>query len=157
MAKKCIVCTHPQREAIEKALIAGVSLGNVKVQFEGLNKSSLCRHMQHLPKSLIKAAEAKEISRADNLIEEIERLRGEAIRISHKAEEQGDLRTALMGVRELTRIVELMARLRGEIEQQTINIHVNPEWLELRATIINVLEPYPEARIKLAEVLEHAS
>ena len=78
------------------------------------------------------------------------------MRIATKAEEMGDLRTALAGVRELTRIVELMAKLRGEIEQKEINIYLNPEWIKLRAVIINVLEPYPDARLKLAEVLEDA-
>jgi hypothetical protein len=73
------------------------------------------------------------------------------------AEEDGDYRTALIGIRELVRIIELMAKLRGEItEQQTVNILVNPQWVCLRSTILKALEPYPEARVRLAEVLENA-
>jgi hypothetical protein len=155
MPKKCTVCTHPEREAIDVALLEAVTYREIQTRFGGLNKSSLCRHKKHVRAVLVKAEEAKDLTRADSLLEEIGRLRQKAMRIATKAEEMGDLRTALAGVRELTRIVELMAKLRGEIEQKEINI-LNPEWIKLRAVIINVLEPYPDARLKLAEVLEDA-
>ena len=47
----------------------------------------------------------------------------DAKRIAGAAEGANDLRTALAGVRELTRIVELLAKLRGELrEGTTVNV-----------------------------------
>jgi hypothetical protein len=52
---------------------------------------------------------------------------------------------------------ELLARLAGEIKSgSTVNILVNPQWIELRSIILNELEAWPEARIKLAEALSKA-
>jgi hypothetical protein len=47
----------------------------------------------------------------------------EAQRLKEKAETAGDFRTALAAVRELCRIVELVAKLRGELnERPEINV-----------------------------------
>ncbi len=55
----------------------------------------------------------------------------EAKRLKAKAEREGDLRTALAAVRELCRIVELVARLRGElgerVETKILNVNLDPE------------------------------
>ena len=50
----------------------------------------------------------------------------DARRIAAKAEKGQDLRTAIVATRELTRIVELLAKLRGEPQQpqQVINVQV---------------------------------
>jgi hypothetical protein len=49
--------------------------------------------------------------------------------------------------------VELLAKLRGEIKERSVNILIHPQWIFLRATILEALEPYPEVRVKLGEVL----
>lgn len=123
----------------------------------GIDKSALSRHKKsHIPKNLAKAMEAKKVAKATNLIDEIERLRVKAERIFKKAEEEGDYRTALAGIRELTRIVELLAKMQGELKDQSVNIVLNPQWIELRTTILSALDDFPEAKIKLVEVLKDA-
>ncbi len=49
-------------------------------------------------------------------MEQLRDLTSEAQRLKEKAETEGDFRTALAAVRELCRIVELVAKLRGEID-----------------------------------------
>jgi hypothetical protein len=50
-------------------------------------------------------------------------------------------------LREIREQVKLWAELEGRLATQPqINILVNPQWVELRTTIIKALEPYPEAR-----------
>ena len=72
-----------------------------------------------------------------------------------KAEGSGDLRTALSAVRELVRIVELLARIRGEIRgDQTVNIWLLPEWQRLESTSLDVLNPHPEIRQELSSRLK---
>jgi hypothetical protein len=56
------------------------------------------------------------IFQSGTLIEQLQNLTFEAQRLKEKAETAGDFRTALAAVRELCRIVELVAKLRGEIE-----------------------------------------
>jgi hypothetical protein len=49
-----------------------------------------------------------------------------------------------------------MAKLRGDLNCQPVNIILSPQWVELRTRIVSTLEEFPEARAKLAEVLESA-
>jgi hypothetical protein len=74
---------------------------------------------------------AAEVSRADSLIDQLERLKEDARRIKQKAEAAKDYRTALAGVRELTRLVEFAARLSGELnerpETKILNVTFDPE------------------------------
>ena len=67
----------------------------------------------------------------------------------NKAEQAEDLRTAIMAIRELARLIDLLGKLRGEIQNAptTINIQV------LAPVILNALEGYPEARLAVAERL----
>jgi hypothetical protein len=57
--------------------------------------------------------------------------RPEAQRLKQKAEGDGDYRTALAAVRELCRIVELVAKLCGQIDSRTetkiVNFNFDPE------------------------------
>jgi hypothetical protein len=67
--------------------------------------------------------------------------------ILQKAEESGDLKTALLGIREARGCLELLAKVEGQLsDRPQINILINPEWIQLRTQIINSLEPYPEAK-----------
>lgn len=51
--------------------------------------------------------------------------------------------------------IELMAKLMGKLQEgATVNVLVAPEWLNLRTVILQVLEPYPDAKIALANALE---
>ncbi|MCG0276725.1 MAG: hypothetical protein L5655_11355, partial [Thermosediminibacteraceae bacterium] len=82
-------------------------------------------------------------------------LRDRALRILEKAEQAGKLKTALDGIKEARECLELLAKLQGELAQEgTINITISPEWLEIRTIILKALEPYPEARIRLAQALK---
>ena len=60
MPRTCTVCKHPQREAIDAALLMTESLRNISVR-TGTSTTALHRHRHsHLPKKLAKAAEARE-------------------------------------------------------------------------------------------------
>ena len=91
------------------------------------------------------------MARADSLLDQLAELRGDARRIGGKAEGAGDLKTALAGVRELVRIVELTAKLVGELDERpTVNVLVAPEWLVVRSALLDVLRDYPDARTAVA-------
>ena len=154
MPRKCSICSHPDVEGINEALVVGETLRDIAGRF-GISKSSLARHKDaHLPAHLAKAQDAEEAAQADDLLSQIEDLRGQAQVIKDKAEKAGDLRTALQGIRELVRIVELLAKLRGELDERPqINVLLSPQWVEVRAVLLQALSPYPDARQAAARAL----
>lgn len=154
MARKCSVCDHENLEEINRLLVEGASLRDIAGQYS-VSKSSLHRHKEsHIPVALTQAQEAQEVAHADNLLSQVQSLQAKALAILAKAEKCGDLKTALHGIREARACLELLAKLQGELQQEgTINITLAPEWLELRAVILQTLEPFPEARIRLAQAI----
>ncbi len=50
--------------------------------------------------------------------------------------------------------LELLAELQGKLNRNPqLNLLVAPEWVRLRDTMLRALEPYPEARLAIAEAL----
>ena len=156
MARTCTVCLHPRRPEVDAALLAGEPLRTIADQF-GRSKTALLRHREHVVPALALAKQAAEVADADSLLEKVRGLEADARRIAAAAEVAADLRTALAGVRELTRIVELLARLRGELGNEgsvTVNVIQSPEWAAVRERIARALEEFPEARRAVAAALE---
>src|SRR5690606_14632570 len=115
MPRRCTVCGHEKVEEINRLLLEGVSLRDLAGQYS-ISKTALHRHKKdHLPAKLVKAQEAREIAKADSLLDQVIELRDKALSILDKAEQAGDLRTALQGVREAKGCLELLARLQGEL------------------------------------------
>ena len=154
MPRRCSVCDHPERAAIDAALVEGVSYRDIARQW-GVSKDAVSRHKaDHLPAHLAAAQEAATAASADDLLAQVETLRQKATRIGDKAEKAGDLRTALQGVRELVRIVELLARLQGELQEAPIvNILLLPEWVQVQTVLLAALAPFPDARAAAAAAL----
>ena len=146
MPRLCSVCTHADHRGINAALVAGEPLRDVARQY-GVSKDALFRHRSdHIPAHLATAREAETVA-ADDLLREVRALRGKAISLLLQAEAAGDIRTALAGIREARGCLELLAKLLGELDERpTINVLVAPEWLAVRATLIDALAPYPDAR-----------
>ena len=154
MPRVCTICTHPEREAINQALIAGEPY-RVIAQRYAASPDAVYRHkIDHLPAKLAQAEAAKETALADDLLGQVKALRNKAISILGKAEAAGDLRTALLGIREARACVELLLEVEGELHRQpVVNVLIAPEWLELRAVILQSLAPFPDARAALARTL----
>jgi len=93
-------------------------------------------------------ADARALLENRECLIELRELTYEARRLKAKAEREGDLRTALAAVRELYRIVELMARLRGElregVEARILNVHLDPETARRIADTFLARHPKPE-------------
>lgn len=122
MARTCTVCTHPKREEIDAALVAQEPIRDIAGR-TGTTKSALDRHRQHVAAGLVKAKGAKEEARAETLLDTIRGLAADAHRIRAKAEEAEDLRTALDAIGKLTKIVELLVKLRAESSEDAAPLH----------------------------------
>jgi hypothetical protein len=156
MPRSCNICTHPDREAIDEALVGGASNRSAASLYD-VSEAAVRRHKgNHLPAKLV-MAKAAEVAEADSLLERVRDLQYKALGILNKAEEAGELRTALGAIREARGNLELLAKLLGELDERpTVNITVSPEWLELRTVIVGALEPHPAARGAVLSALESA-
>jgi hypothetical protein len=94
----------------------GAPLRNIAKQYS-LSAASLFRHNKHISKTLSNARQEAEILRADGLMEHLNQLMAEAARLKQKAEQTKDYRTALAGVREMSRLLELVMRLAVEMRE----------------------------------------
>ncbi|MBD0328067.1 MAG: hypothetical protein ICV68_16705, partial [Pyrinomonadaceae bacterium] len=109
---------------------------------------------EHLPTHLLKAKDAEEVARADDLLEQVRYLQGHALDILERAENAGDLRTALAAISQARGNLELLGKLAGELtDSPQVNILILPEWTRIRTALLEALAPYPEARAPVAERL----
>jgi Helix-turn-helix domain len=133
MNTRCTVCHHPQRAEIEQALVAGVTLREIGKRFDR-SKTTIAKHAKkHVPDAAQKALDAandRDVEAGDAILAEVEKLKSEARRLQAHAERRKDYRAALTAIRELTRLVELSARLLGELRDKEINVtnvNLDPE------------------------------
>ena len=98
-----------------------------------------------------------EVAEADDLLSRVEALQRRTLAILESAEEIGELRTALSAIKEARGNLELVGRISKELDERpTLNLYMNPEWLELRAVIVGALESHREAREAVLRALESA-
>lgn len=71
MPRACTICAHPERDVIDAALVAGEAFRRVAARY-GVTEQAIRRHRKaHLPEALIKARQAEESARADNLLAQL--------------------------------------------------------------------------------------
>jgi len=151
MPRTCSICRHPDRAAIDRALVAGDAYRTI-AQRTGTSATALHRHRaDHIPVKLARADAATQTADASDLLTEVRALRRKAYSLLLKAEAAGDIRTALAGVREARACLELLGEMEGEIDRRPIvNVLVAPEWVAVRSALMAALLPYPEARAAVA-------
>lgn len=157
MPRACTICTHPELEAINRALVEGTPNRRIASQYDVTERAVRNHKASHLPTALVKAQEAEEAAEADNLLSQVRDLQVRVFSILDKAEDAGELRTALGAIREARGNLELLAKLLGELDERPVNVLISPEWLELRAVIITALAPHQEAKGAVLRAIEGAS
>jgi len=96
MARTCTICTNENSHEINQAIIRGTTFRTIANQYS-VSKAAVQRHAKnHLPLHLVKSEKAKELKEADSIIDSIFRLESGSIRIQEQAEQQNDLKSALM-------------------------------------------------------------
>jgi hypothetical protein len=154
MARVCTVCTHAEREAINKALVAGTAFRYVAERF-GVSATAPFRHRaEYIPEVLTKAQDAAEAAHADALLAQVRGLQARALAILDAAEQGGQLMAALAAIREARACLELLAKLLGELDERPqLNVILTPQWAQVRAVVLDALRPYGDARVAVATAL----
>lgn len=210
MPRVCTVCTHPDRPAVDMALVNHRPYRNIAAQFR-LSASALVRHHDdHLPATLAAAKRAEDAAAAIDVMADLRRCfervnllfdacdrwlrdaddptrydigpRAAELLVTYEQAYEGSDKVSrrkaplsallarvegLPGVavalveskhadpRELVLKTadrlrsqsELLARLIGDLDDRPqIVLMQAPEWLQIRATLLDALRPHPEAR-----------
>ncbi|SRR5579871_765188 len=110
MPRICTVCCHPQRDAIDAAIIAGEPYRRIATHFE-TSEAAIRRHRAHLSSAMARAQDARDVARADSLLDQVRALQVKTLEILRKAESAGDLRTATAAIGQARQNLELLGRL----------------------------------------------
>jgi hypothetical protein len=155
MPRSCSTCEHPEREAIDRALVGGASNRRLASLY-GVSEAAIRRHKSnHLARKLVLAEKAAVVAEADNLLDRLEALQSRTLAILEATEETHEHRVALAAIREARSNIELIGELTRELDRAgTINLELSPEWLQLRGVIIAALEPHPAALDSVRRALE---
>jgi hypothetical protein len=151
MPQKCTVCAHAEAAMINKQLLVQVPLRTLSEAYE-VTVASLQRHQKHIPAQLVRAQEAREVAAADVLIGRVADLNIKAEDVYKRALKADNLSVAIGAIRELRGILELYAKITGELSSVN-NIIIAPEWVSLRSVLLMALEPYPVARKAVLEAV----
>jgi len=122
----CSVCRHPERAAIDAALLHGEPSRDIAGRF-GFSKSMICKHRNRcVDNFVLRAKDLGDGARSDRILARIEKLAEDARGIRRRAVRRHDHTGALAALREELRIVEMLLRLRGDLQpaSQTVNVAV---------------------------------
>ncbi len=158
MPRPCTVCVHPEHHAINVAVVQRDSYRTIADRY-GLSQTALKRHgKEHLPELLSKAKEGVDVAEADDLLSRLEALQSRTLAVLKAVEGTENYSVALAAIREARSNLELIGRVTKELESApTFNLHLNPQWLELRALIVRAVEPFPEARDSILRAIERGA
>lgn len=155
MPRKCSVCEHSSSEQITLDLLGGVSLRNVAKKYK-LSLSAVQRHKQHIAKQM-PVTEGVDVAEPLSVMRRVKELDNRADELYREAMENHDRLNAVRALKELREITALYAKLTGELNAQAQvvhqHLHITPEWISLRQTMLTALAPYPEARAALIEAI----
>lgn len=152
MPRSCLACSHPDREAIDAALVRGhPSVRDLEAKY-GVSRSSLSRHSKTcIPGVMARAVEDREVALVEHggdLLDQLASLRAEGRQILAEARTSNNSTAALRAINTLGRLLELTGKLEGRISDgTTVNVGVSGSDLD-RIRIV-ILENLSDQSIRL--------
>ena len=111
MPRVCTICTHPDRSAIDKAVVSQAPNRQI-ASLHGVSESAIRRHARsHLPSTLVKAAEVEAVTNADDLLAQAQQLQSEARGVLEFAKREGNPGGVLQAIDRLHKGIALLATL----------------------------------------------
>lgn len=149
MGAACSICPREDRPAIDADIVAGAPNRAIARQYD-VGKDAVARHRaNHISGALARVISEREEAGPRTALDRLEELHGRAMRVLDAAETEGKASLSLAAIRELRSLTETLAKITGELDErpnvQVLNVATSPEWLALRAGLMDALAPYPEA------------
>jgi hypothetical protein len=164
---QCHCCRHRELAGINLALARGVSVRALASRY-GLSIDSLfLRHRQnHLPPQLrasliagpdlaIDLDKLRE-TESQSLLANLVNLRGRLFSALDVGEEHGDANMVARIAGQLHNNLELTGKLLGDLTSGSTtitNVLIQPQYVDMRVSLVNALRPFPEAARAVAAVL----
>jgi hypothetical protein len=166
VARSCTICTHPDKTAIETAIVANEKYQEISKRFD-ISISAIGRHKDNHLKAAIQAVQSKRAEQTAEIVEEAEQKQEhfvwnlfdemkwlhEQVHVLYQlAKTEGDVGTSLKALSEARQQTKLFSELLvGQEPGQAEKLEA--EWLLIREAIFTALEPYPDARLAVARAL----
>jgi hypothetical protein len=168
---RCTICNHPARPQIDLAIATGLSKRAIAQRF-GVSRDAVWRHAQaHLTAEMRAALATKLLQREGDMrrilleegasvVEALKAIRGPLFGLFLVAIDTGDSKAAAVLSGRLHESLALAAKLTGELVPHAgatiTNVLLSPDFMRLRAELLQVLQRYPEARDEVAAVFRRA-
>ncbi len=167
MPKYSAIENHPERGRIEHDLASGTPVRIVQRKY-GLSRDQCYRHLRKIPEQFkaekvaerlgdAKDLEALKTEEGEGLLKNLKWQRVRLLSVQDAAYELADIDLVGRIARHIHHNIEMTGRYLGEFAkrsfQTNISLLVTPEYMQLRAKLIQALRPFPEARQAVAEVL----
>lgn len=156
MPRACTICGHAERAAIDAALASGTAYRAITRQFV-VSKDAVARHArEHIAQSVAQSHAAKSESAALDVVAQLKVVNAITLAILKEARDRHDGDLALKAIDRFQRQWELQAKLLGDLDERAhveVNVVMSQQWRDLRATILDALALYPEARAAVAQAL----
>jgi len=117
MPRLCSVCAHPQRVALEAAVLSGTSIRAAAKISQGISPFALRRHLRHVASVATQRADTEEkVAKANGSLRgRVEQISSDMRRIAAAAEKVGNFNAALAGLRAQLQCLEVLGKLSGEL------------------------------------------
>ena len=126
---KCHTCSHPQRQAIDLALLAdNATFADLSHQY-GLSISSLFRHKKHLQLRMAQTQENLQNSLRQGLLFQFNEYSESARQFVRTAGADGNTRQALQAMQQGVRILNSISKLEVKLNDDTVyRVLASPQW-----------------------------
>ena len=127
----CTVCNHPQRQAIDRALLSrSATLAQLSQQHD-LSQSALHRHKQHLLKKMLHTQNRFQDSLREGYLFILNTFLELVMRTAQTAGAEGNSRLVLQAARQGAGIIKFMAKLDVSLHPDTVyRLLASPQWAD---------------------------
>lgn len=168
MDKRCSICTHDQKQAIDQAIIENKPINEI-IALYGVSKSSLYRHKKsHLADSIAKQIQAVGIGmledsncsdgslEAETIAAQLKYLYGAALKTMDSCERNSDYITSIKAQRQALSCLETFFRAAETLYKMKASKRTISDAEKMRSVIMEALESHPTARASVAEAIGRA-
>jgi hypothetical protein len=171
VAKRCIVCSHPDRVLIEAARVAGCSLDTIAAK-HSISRDAIFRHMKnhvddaaradYLANIPMKDLAAKAAEEGVSVLQYFSIIRGVLMSQFQLAASVNDRNATATLAGRLTEVLRAIGSISGEMGgmavnhltiNNTTNILNSPIFATLQANMLHALAPFPDARAAVVTAL----
>jgi hypothetical protein len=110
MPRTCLACSSPERESIDRALIAGEPFRNISKRVS-ISSAGLFRHKNHVANAIGKAQAQHEERLGETLLDEMRRVQRKAWELLARMESEGDHRGSIVALREVRECLESLGEM----------------------------------------------